>query len=85
MKTLNIELSENVVEAIRLPEAEQPGRLRLELALALYSQNLIALGKAAELANCDRFQFSTELVRRHINRHYTEEELAEDLQYARGQ
>lgn len=79
MKTLTIELPENLVEAIRLPEAEQPRRLRLELALALYSQNLISFGKAAELADSDRFQFSAELARRPIDRHYTEEELAEDL------
>jgi predicted HTH domain antitoxin len=85
MKTLQIELPESVVGAIRLPEAEQPGRLRLELALGLYSQDLISLGKAAELADCDRFQLSSELARRKINRHYTEEELAEDLRYARGQ
>lgn len=85
MKTLQIELPESVVGAIRLPEAEQPARLRLELALGLYSQDLISLGKAAELADCDRFQLSSELARRKINRHYTEEELAEDLRYARGQ
>lgn len=85
MKTLQIELPESVVGAIRLPEAEQPGRLRLELALGLYSQDLISLGKAAELADCDRFQLSSELARRKINRHYSEDELSEDLRYARGQ
>lgn len=85
MKTLNIELSEGVVDAIRLPEAEQPERLRFELAVGLYSQDLISLGKAAELANCDRYRFSAELARRKINRHYSEEELDEDLQYARSQ
>jgi len=85
MKTLQIELPESVVGAIRLPEAEQPERLRMELALGLYSQDLISLGKAAELAECDRFHFSVELARRKINRHYSEDELAEDLQYARSQ
>lgn len=85
MSALQIELSESVVDAIRLPEAEQAERLRLELAVALYSQNLISLGKAAELAGRDRHQFSTELTRRHVDSHYGRDEFEEDLSYARGQ
>jgi predicted HTH domain antitoxin len=85
MKTLQIELTESVIDAIRLPESEQPDRLRLELALALYAQDLISLGKAAELAGSDRHHFSAELARRHVSRHYGREELEEDLVYARRQ
>lgn len=85
MKTLQIELSESVVDAIRLPETEQPARLRLELAVALYTQDLISLGKAAELAGSDRHQLSLELARRQVVKHYGHPELEEDLSYARGQ
>jgi predicted HTH domain antitoxin len=85
MKTLQIELPESVTDAIRLPEAEQAGRLRLELAIALYAQNLLSLGKAAELAGNDSHLFSHELARRCVSIHYGEEEFEEDLSYARSQ
>ena len=85
MKSLSIDVPESVVEAIRLPEGEQPARLRLELALALYSQDLVSLGKAAELARVDRMELAEQLARRKIPRHYSETELQEDLDYARGQ
>jgi len=85
MKTLQIELSESVADAIRLPESEQPARLRLELAVALYAQDLISLGKAAELAGYDRHQLSIELARRQVVAHYGQDELGEDLAYARRQ
>lgn len=85
MKTVSIDVPEGVVEAIRLPEAEQPARLRLELALALYSQDLVSLGKAAELAGIDRIELSALVERRRLPRHYTEKELEEDLRYARGE
>ncbi|MDV7393008.1 UPF0175 family protein [Arthrospira platensis SPKY1] len=85
MKTLQIELSESVVDAIRLPEAEQANRLRLELAVALYAQQLLSLGKAAELAGSDRHLFLLELAKRSVTAHYGEEEFEEDLTYARSQ
>jgi len=85
MRRVLIEVPESVSEAIRLPLREQPDRLRLELALSLYAQDLLSLGKAAELASRDRHSFSAELGRRNIVRHYTDEELADDLRYARGQ
>lgn len=85
MKTLQIELPESVTDAIRLPEAEQAGRLRLELAIALYGQELLSRGKAVELAGSDYYLFSRELVRRGVANHYGEDELEEDLSYARSQ
>jgi len=85
MKTLQIELPESVTDAIRLPEAEQAGRLRLELAIALYGQDLLSMGKAAQLAGGDRHLFSLELARRGVTSHYGENEFEEDLSYARSQ
>lgn len=84
MSGVTIELSESVSEAIRLPEAERIGRLHLELAASLYAQDLISLGKAAELAGKPLWAFQLELSRRDIPLHYTEIELKEDIGYARG-
>jgi predicted HTH domain antitoxin len=84
MKLL-LEIPENIVQGMHLPEQEVPPRLRLELAVSLYSQNILSFGKAAELSGLDRFRFSEILAAREISRHYTEEELTQDLSYACGQ
>jgi predicted HTH domain antitoxin len=68
-----------------LPEAEIQSRLRTELALALYAQGLLSFGKASELAAMSRFTFAELTTQRNIPRHYSEEELKQDLDYARGQ
>jgi predicted HTH domain antitoxin len=81
--TLNI--PDSIVCGLRLPEGEIEARLRLELALTLYSQGMLSFGKASELAAIDRYQFSDVLGERGIPRQYGAEELAEDLTYARGE
>ena len=81
--TLNI--PDSVLQALRIPEGEIAERLRTELALALYSQGALSLGKAAELAQIDRVPFGELLGQRGIARHYGDAELAQDIFYARGE
>lgn len=83
--SLVLQIPDSVVQSLRLPEGEMAQRLRTELAVALYSQGALSLGKAAELAEMTRFQFGEVVGQRGIPRHYTEEELAQDLSYARGE
>jgi predicted HTH domain antitoxin len=82
---LQLEISESIKSGLRLPESEMKPRLRLELALALYSQDILSLGKAADLAEVSRYQFGAVLGSRGVPRHFSEEDLALDLSYARGQ
>ena len=81
--TLNI--PDSVLQALRIPEGEIAERLRTELAIALYSQGALSLGKAAELAQIDRVPFGELLGQRGIARHYGDAELAQDISYARGE
>jgi predicted HTH domain antitoxin len=83
--SLVLQIPDSVVQSLRLPEGEMAQRLRMELAVALYSQGALSLGKAAELAEMTRFEFGGVVGQRGIPRHYTEEELAQDLSYARGE
>jgi predicted HTH domain antitoxin len=80
---MQLSIPESIVQSIRLPEGRIEAELLKELALALYAQELLSFGKARELANLDHWQFSQLLGDRHIPRHYSETELAEDLDYAR--
>jgi predicted HTH domain antitoxin len=71
-----------VTQAMRLPPAEAEGRLRLELAVGLYTQRLLPLGKAAQLARLNRWEFDDVLGRRGIPAHYSEADLDHDAAYA---
>ena len=79
MKALTLEVPEDVTEALCLPEQEVHPRLLLELGLSLYAQKLLSLGKGAKLAGLSQHDFSKQLGARGIARHYTHEELTEDL------
>lgn len=63
---------------------EKVQRLRLELAISLYSQGILGLGKAAQLASESRSEMNRLLAERQVPMHYGPEELAEDLQHGRG-
>jgi predicted HTH domain antitoxin len=82
--TLHFDIPESITSSLRLPESEMEPRLRAELALALYGQGILPFGKASELAGISRYTFADLVGQRGKQRHYTEVELAQDLEYARG-
>lgn len=84
MDTLTLEIPREITQALRLPPQDQEDRLRLELAVALYSQSILGPGKAAELAQLTPLRFDEELGRRHIPMHYGDSELAQDVAYGNG-
>jgi predicted HTH domain antitoxin len=79
---LHLDIPESIAATIKLPEREVEPRIRLELAIALYAQDMLSFSKAVELANTSRYEFGQLLTRREIPRHYTAEDLELDLQYA---
>jgi predicted HTH domain antitoxin len=83
--TYHLDIPESVANSLRLPEPEVEPRLRTELAVALYAQGILPFGKANELACLSRYAFADLVALRNIPRHYTDTELAQDLDYARGQ
>ncbi|MBN1584655.1 MAG: UPF0175 family protein [Anaerolineae bacterium] len=80
--SIQLEIPDSIVQAMRLPLADQRQQLLTELALALYAQGALSLGKACELAGLDRYEFGLLLGRRDIPRHYTSSDLEDDLAYA---
>jgi predicted HTH domain antitoxin len=80
-----LSIPDSVIEGLRIPEAEIAQRLRTELAITLYAQGALSLGKAAELAEMDRMPFGEIVGLRGIARHYSGTELTQDLRYARGE
>lgn len=79
-----LEIPDDVSSALRLPDAEVRQELTKELALALYQRGALSLGKARALAGLTRWQFEDLLGERRITRHYTAQDLEEDIRYGRG-
>jgi len=82
MRTLTIDVSPEVVDAVRLPRDEIEEEFRKELAVALYQRGILPLGKARLLAQMTRWEFEDVLGQRKIVRHYTQSDLDEDIRYA---
>jgi len=82
---ITIDIPDDIFAALQLSPDEARQRLKLELAVSLYSQRLLSQGKAAELAGLDWFGFNDLLVQRGIPLTYGQKELAEDLAYARSE
>jgi len=80
---MTLAIPDDVVTALRLPPDEIESTLRKELALALYQRRVLPMAKAAALAQMCCWDFEELLCQRHIERPFSEEELAEDLRFAR--
>ena len=76
-----IEIDDEVYEALQLPEGERSDALKEELAFSLYARDILSFGKARSLAGLSKREFHETLGEREIPRHYSDAELAEDLEY----
>ena len=81
---LTLEIPDEVPQAMRLSPHETKARLQLELAVSLYSQQILGLGKAAELAGISRIDLNEVLAKRGVPMHYSEDDLKADVVYGRG-
>lgn len=79
-----IDVPGDVYDALNVPEGEREDVLRRELAVSLYREGILSFGKARELAGVSRREFHRLLGDREIERHYSSEELDDDLEYAGG-
>ncbi len=70
-----LELPPGLMQATRMTS----GELKLELALTLFQQTKLSLGKARELAGMSLPEFQRELGRRKIPIHYGVREFDQDM------
>ena len=73
--TATLEIPQGVLDAAQMNTHE----LRRELALALYAQRRLSLGKARELAGLSLWEFRQGLGLRRIEAHYDAEDLQDDI------
>ena len=70
-----VEVPRDVLDAARLSVSD----VKVELAVALYAQGRLSIGKARELANLSLWEFRQLLATRRIESHYDEADLADDV------
>ncbi|MEO5344324.1 MAG: UPF0175 family protein [Gammaproteobacteria bacterium SHHR-1] len=77
--TAQLDIPQDLLDSARLSLHE----LKQELALSLYGQGRLSLGKAHEFADLSLFEFRQLLAFRRIPVHYANADLAEDLETLR--
>jgi predicted HTH domain antitoxin len=83
MKTISVEVPDNLGAAIAESEADLPRAIRLAAAIHWYGQGLISQGKGAEIAGLTPSGFLDALFQAKVPAcQVTPEELAEELQLA---
>ena len=76
MSTISVlEISQDVLDSARLTLAE----LKMEMAVYLYAQGRLSIGKARGLAGMSLWEFRQLLALRHISPHYDERDLGEGM------
>lgn len=76
MERVNVlEVPQDILDSARMTVSE----LRVELAVYLYAQGRLSVGKARELAGMTLWEFRQLLASRRISPHYDESDLEQDL------
>ena len=82
--TLTLTIPNDVIESLKLPRQRMEVELRQEMAFTLYERGFCSMGVARRYAEMTKWAFLDGLAKRGIQRHYSEEELDEDIAYARN-
>jgi predicted HTH domain antitoxin len=82
-RVVEIEIDDEIYDALNVPEAERDATLKRELAVSLYDRGVLSFGKARALAGLSKLEFHRLLGDRETARHYARAELDEDVEYAR--
>ena len=70
-----LEIPQDILDSARLTVED----IKVELAVSLYAQNRLSIGKARELAGMPLWEFRQLLASRRISPHYDADDLKEDI------
>ena len=81
---ITLTIPDDVVQSLKLPRQRMEAELKQEMAFTLYERGFASMGVARRYAELDKWAFLDGLAKREIARHYGEDELSEDIAYARN-
>ena len=84
MQSIIIEIPKEIILSLKIPKEKAKEQLKEELAIHLYNEGFLSFGKARVLAALSKWEFAERLGIKKISRHYTREDLDEDLMFANG-
>lgn len=82
MESTTLELPVDLARVLNVPKEEAARCAVLELAVSLYAQNRISLGKAAQIAGMGVLDLNDVLASRRVPMHYGMRELEQDIEHA---
>ncbi len=74
-----LEIPEDVLRSMKLPEKERSERVKAELAIRLYQTGVLTFGKARKLAGMTKWDFQLVLGREDVPSRYDVSDLKKDL------
>lgn len=83
MGKLTLDIPDDLVELLDGGAGDREQELLKDLAVAFYMRG-VPPAKARRVAGMSRAEFEDLLARRRVPRHYSEEDLDEDVAYGRG-
>lgn len=84
MGKLKIEIPEDVVAGMNLPDAEKGERVRQEMAVRLYAKGILNFGPARRLSGLTRWSFHELLAKGGVVRAHDSEDLRDDFAAIQG-
>ena len=82
---MTIEIPDDIMANLKYPPDRAKDELLKEMAFSLYERKILSMGNARKLSGLDKWTFIDGLAERKIERHYTEQDLLEDISYADSQ
>ena len=82
MRTMQLDIPQDIVLSLKMPQQFMRQQLLHELALSLYANGYLGFGKARKLADLSTWEFAEQLGKRGILRHYSDDDFEEDVRFA---
>jgi len=79
-----IEIPDEIMATVKFPPDKAKEELVKEMAFSLYQRKVLSMGNARKLSGLNKWAFIDGLAERKIERHYTEQDLLEDIEYGNG-
>ncbi len=79
-----IEIPDEIIATVIFPPDRAKDELVKEMAFLLYQRKVLSMGNGRKLSGFDKWAFIDGLAERKIERHYSEQDLLDDIEYANG-
>ena len=80
MRSINIQIPEDVVLAAKIPHKRLREEIKRELSVHLYNEGILPIGAARRLAGMEKVDFHFLLGQRKVERHYDIDDYKKDLE-----